>query len=122
LLAVLGSFLPWVTATAALVGTISRSGMEGGDGIVTLLLGVAAGLVGFSRLRGPTKATVWLGPLLLGLAIAGLGAFEIIIIQDRLKEVDSEVGTASVGMGPWAIAVGGVLVVAGALKRDGGGW
>ena len=37
LLIVLGSFLPWLTATAPFVGTISRNGMEGGDGIITLI-------------------------------------------------------------------------------------
>src|SRR5205823_1570587 len=43
-----GSFLPWLTATAPFVGTISRSGLDGGgDGILTLIAGIVVGLLGF---------------------------------------------------------------------------
>jgi integrase len=42
-LAVVGSFLPWITATAAFLGTITRSGLDGrGDGMVTLVGGLVA--------------------------------------------------------------------------------
>jgi hypothetical protein len=38
LLIVLGSFLPWLTATAPLIGTITVNGLQGGgDGIITLV-------------------------------------------------------------------------------------
>src|SRR5262245_20666262 len=33
----IGSFLPWATVSAPLVGTISKSGVQGGDGIVSLV-------------------------------------------------------------------------------------
>jgi hypothetical protein len=42
---IVGSFLPWVTATAVLIGTVSVSGMSG-DGIFTLATGGVVALVG----------------------------------------------------------------------------
>lgn len=40
-----GSMLPWITATAPLVGTVNVSGTDG-DGVITLTLGVVIALVG----------------------------------------------------------------------------
>jgi hypothetical protein len=57
-LIVLGSFLPWLTATAPLVGTISRNGMEGGDGIITLILGVVTILIGVTQTHRDQPADV----------------------------------------------------------------
>src|SRR5687767_2421273 len=51
LLMVLGAFLPWVSATAAFIGTISRSGLDqGGDGVLTLILGGLTALLGVGKL------------------------------------------------------------------------
>jgi hypothetical protein len=39
---VIGSLLPWIIATAPLVGTISRSGVDlGSDGVALLIGGIA---------------------------------------------------------------------------------
>jgi hypothetical protein len=57
-LIVLGSFLPWLTATAPLVGTMSRNGMEGGDGIITLILGVVTILIGVTQLTATNLPTL----------------------------------------------------------------
>jgi hypothetical protein len=49
LLIVLGSVLPWLSFTAPFVGTITKNGMEGGDGIITLILGVVTILIGVTQ-------------------------------------------------------------------------
>jgi hypothetical protein len=69
-LIVLGAFLPWVKATAAFVGTITRSGMEGGDGPIFLAAGfVIAGIGLWCVLARPTLAPALL--ILGGLAVGG---------------------------------------------------
>jgi hypothetical protein len=50
LLIVLGSFLPWLSFTAPFVGTITKNGMEGGDGVITLVSGVVTILIGVTQL------------------------------------------------------------------------
>jgi hypothetical protein len=51
LLIVLGSFLPWLTATAPLIGTITVNGLQGGgDGIITLALGIITVVIGILQL------------------------------------------------------------------------
>jgi hypothetical protein len=49
LLIVLGSFPPWLSFTAPFGGTVTRNGMEGGDGIITLILGVVTILIGVTQ-------------------------------------------------------------------------
>jgi hypothetical protein len=71
----IGAFLPWVKAIAAFVGTITRSGMEGGDGPIFLIVGIIIAAVGlWSLMARPTMAP---GLLILGgLAVGGLAFME----------------------------------------------
>ncbi len=58
-LAVVGSFLPWITATAAFVGTISRNGIDGGgDWVITIVLGLVIALMGVAILASPSNPSV----------------------------------------------------------------
>lgn len=43
---VIGEFLPWLTATAAFVGSVPRSGLDYGDSVGTLALGRITVLIG----------------------------------------------------------------------------
>lgn len=46
-LLIVGSLLPWITVTAPLVGTVSRSGLDGGgDGTILVILGVVLAILG----------------------------------------------------------------------------
>ena len=116
LLVVVGSFLPWITLMAVFVGNMSRNGMEGGDGVISLVLGLACIASGIAYAM--TKAR-WQGvaAMVLGIASAGLGFFELLDIQERIRSMAlGDAGVASVGAGLWAIIIGGlVAAICGAL-------
>jgi hypothetical protein len=106
-LAAIGAFLPWVTATAAFVGTVTRSGMEGGDGPIFLGVGILVAALGlWAVLDHPTAAPILL--ILAGVAIVGLTVPEYIEVNERVGGLDSDFATASVGAGIWALFAGGV--------------
>jgi hypothetical protein len=117
-LIVLGSFLPWLTATAPFVGTISRNGMEGGDGVITLILGVVTILIGVTQLTGTNLPTLLQrSPIVTG-AIAGIVAVtNYLNVQQRIEDVreESELIAASVGAGIWTLVVGAVLAIVGGV-------
>lgn len=111
---VIGSFLPWITATAALIGTITRSGMEGGDGWISLGLGaalVASGVSAYQRLeRKGTEAIV------LCVLATALIAFEWSDVQSRVDEMASDYSFGSIGIGLYLMAAGVVAAFAGAMQ------
>ena len=108
----IGSILPWITATAVFVGSISVGGMEG-DGKITVALGVLLLILGFVAIGGGKMHP---GPLIL----LGIGAIAVVVanysnIQDVVDETrKSGVGVASIGYGFWMVAIGGVVAVVGA--------
>lgn len=113
-LVVVGSFLPWITATAPFVGTVSRSLMDGGsDGVI---LDTLAGVVLFMglamTLRGPTRLGGGLAILTL-ILVTGIVVFDYSDMQSRVSNATSESNLiiASVGAGPYASGIG-VLVAA----------
>jgi hypothetical protein len=117
-LIVLGSFLPWLTATAPLVGTISRNGMEGGDGIITLVLGVVTILIGVTQLTATNLPTLVQRSTIVTGAITGIVAIiNYLNVQRRIEDVreESELIAASVGAGIWTLIVGAVLAIVGGV-------
>ena len=114
-LVAIGSFLPWATATGLV--SVSKSGLDGGDGILTLPVGVVIALLGLSRLQRsglPGNRPVdggWLVIVILGIIAVGLAWFEGATIQGRLDAAASAYAVYSLGMGIYVIGVGGVLVV-----------
>jgi hypothetical protein len=116
-LAILGSFLPWVTATAAFVGTIGRNGIDGGgDGMFTIIAGIIAALCGIALLARSGRAIVArVGALICA---AGLGYIFIIDlgnVNERISSIDTDFATASVGAGLYVVGLAAVLLVAGGL-------
>jgi hypothetical protein len=118
LLICFGSFLPWLTVTAPLVGTISRSGMDGGgDGTITLALGcitILLAVVGFTAKPKLLRLSILTG------AVAGIVAVAAYQqVQDRIAKAQEAAGevagmlSASVGAGIWALLIGAVLAVVG---------
>jgi hypothetical protein len=120
-LIVLGSFLPWLTATAPLVGTISRNGMEGGDGIITLILGVVTILIGVTELTATSLPTLLQrSPIVTGAITVIVAVINYLNVQQRIEDVreESELIAASVGAGIWTLVVGAVsAIVGGVLVR-----
>ena len=103
IIVVIGSFTTWVT----IEGVISFGGMsDGGDGIITLVVGLAA-----------AAAAIFLKDRARMIAVAVGGA---IIIVTALVDIFDILGTdfASVGFGLWLVLVGGVVVGAAAFVKD----
>lgn len=111
---ILGSFLPWATVTTVF-GTIGRTGMEGGDGVLTLLLGLS--IVGCGISAATAAKFWWRIPVLLGAAVAAFAWFEYQNIASKLATVASNpYVTSSIGAGIWVLHVGALVTVCGATS------
>jgi hypothetical protein len=123
LMGLIGSFLPWVTATIPFAGSIARSGIEGGDGWVSVVLGAALSIVGGALAAGRSASGVAKSSLTvfaLGALLAGFGAFELLNVQSRIEEIDVEYRSlAAVGIGIWMIIVGGGMAAVASLRLRG---
>jgi hypothetical protein len=118
LLIVLGSFLPWLTATAPFVWTISRNGMEGGDGIITLILGVVTILIGVSQLTATRLPSLLQRSSIATGVITGVVAiYDYVDVQRRIEDVkeQTDLVSASVGAGIWTLIVGAILAIVGGM-------
>ena len=126
-LAVLGSFLPWISMTAPLVGSVTKSGIEGGgDGIVTLVVGLVVALLGVALVArsGSTPRAV-LGTVLTSVVLGGLAFYDMadvntpaVLAHTQLILEDNPFTDAvniSTGMGLYVILVGAVLGFVGAI-------
>ncbi|ODU02867.1 MAG: hypothetical protein ABS81_16160 [Pseudonocardia sp. SCN 72-86] len=125
LLAVVGSFLPWVTIQAGAFGSLSVAGTEG-DGIITLIVGVLILAVGILRLVKPSiPAIVQRLPILFGLIVVGLGVYVIINLNSTMAEATGAGGgiaadlaealDISLGFGLIMTIVGGVVAIVGGI-------
>ena len=121
---VVGTALPWITATAAFVGTMSRSGLEmGGDPMVVAGAGGLIAVVGtLVAVRGRGTLAERLIPAILG---AGAAVMLVIDYQDLARRVSAATdafssggntsGVAGIGVGFWVCVIGVVLAVASAI-------
>lgn len=111
-----GSFLPWVKLTAPIFGTVTKSGMEGGDGWFTLAAAVLVGALAFFW-TGPSargQATVMLiAAVAIGVAIG----YEYSDISSRFAVINSDLISTSFGVGLHLCAVGAAGSVAAACLR-----
>lgn len=113
-LVAIGAFLPWATASTAF-GSLSRSGLEGGDGIFVLPLGAVIGLLGLTRLQRPGLPGNRLTMVLLGVISLGAAWFEGSRIQGNIDSITTSYVTATLGAGIYVIGVGGALVLLASL-------
>jgi len=114
---IIGAFLPWVTVTAALVGTINKAGIEG-DGTITAGIGLLL-LIGALATKGKPGKVYSLASAIFAL----IALFGVIYTWSNVSSTvadlnDNALAMASVGAGlylsvPSAIvaAVGGLLKV-----------
>ncbi len=105
--AVIGSLLPWATAQTGL-GSFSVAGTDG-DGLITLVVGLAVALLAFpvDRFRGRR-----LMALLAALGLAAMAVMEVVNVTDRVASSSTDNLRASVGIGLWLTAAAGVVAVA----------
>jgi hypothetical protein len=118
LLIVLGSFLPWISLTAPFIGTVTRNGMEGGDGIITLMLGVVTILIGVTQFTA-TRLPGFLhrSSIVTGAITGAVAIYDYLDVQRRIEDAkeQSELIAASVGAGIWTLIVGAVLAIIGGV-------
>jgi len=114
----LACFLPWITATAPFIGTISRNGMDnGGDGIWLLVGAVvvfAIAMWGAFTGRENAASIGWIYMTAGVLAIV-VGVLEKNEVANRITEATSASSliVASTGTGIWLIFVAGALIAVG---------
>jgi hypothetical protein len=96
-LLVLGAFLPWITISGLV--SASKSGIDG-DGAITAVLGVAAGVVGV-RTAVTRKAHKWgyIAVLASGLIAGVIALVDYNDVQSRISDVNSRLVAGQVGVG-----------------------
>jgi hypothetical protein len=118
----LGSTMPWMHVRGPRVSdTASSTGMNLGDGRITvalaILLTVLAGAILTGRMPrfGGTKVAA-MGLLVAGAAAVAVTAVDIADVADRATRLGVPAGAVtSVGSGLWLCFLGGLLAVAGGL-------
>jgi hypothetical protein len=113
----LGAFLPWLQATAPLIGSISNTLISGADGQILAAVSAVAALIGLALvIRGPN--------LVAGLAVlaaAGIAGWIVVLdyesASQRVANVTSGASSivANVGPGPYLAAIGIIVWVLGGL-------
>lgn len=101
----IGSFGPWAEVFA-IFAAVSVKGTDG-DGKITAVLGVAASILLFARLKGEAPEwTLHVGLLCL-LASGGIGIYHC---SNLSSSVDGELaGLVSIGWGLYAVTIGGSI-------------
>jgi hypothetical protein len=104
-MAFIGSFLPWAT-----IGAFSKAGTDG-DGVLTLLLAVAAAAFGIFGLPRARKGML-IASLIAAVLILAIGAYDMIDIGSTEGPFDIEV---SVGGGLYLTVLGAIAGVIGPI-------
>lgn len=113
---VLGSFLPWIKATAPLVGTISRTGTDGaGDGWLLVGLGVLTVILAWPFLTQHRLRTGQsIGITVVGLAAIVVAVWDAVDVLRRVSDIQSSgSGIASVGPGMFLVTAGAIAIFMG---------
>lgn len=114
---IVAPFLSFITATAALIGTLSRTGVEliGPEVFVLCLLGGVLVAIGYERSAGGRQGRAIV--IIPGLMAFGLSLWYFVQVNDRVNSVAS-VGVASIGTGMWlALAASVVALAVGVFVR-----
>jgi hypothetical protein len=96
--------------------------MEGGDGIITLILGVVTILISVSQLTATRlPALLQRSSIATGIITGAVAIYDYVDVQRRIQDVkeQTELISASVGAGIWTLIVGAILaIVGGVLVRN----
>ncbi|GGN85480.1 hypothetical protein GCM10010112_65940 [Actinoplanes lobatus] len=126
ILAILGSFLPWAVISAPIIGTISKSGVDGSDGWVSIVLGAllaAYAAVRLSPRHLPGTVTALAG--LVAALLIGLAIVEFVDLRSKADDMrstmadhDDPLGIGAAisnavqvkpGLGLWLVAAAGLV-------------
>jgi hypothetical protein len=114
LLLVIGSMLPWARATAPFIGTVSRSGIDGGDGWISFFIGIVVVIQAIQIIQSRRFTRGHAGvAILLALAAGGLAIYEFSDISNKFSDIHAETSlvTTSYGSGLSCIVAGAVLLL-----------
>ncbi|OFW65476.1 MAG: hypothetical protein A2Z12_09330 [Actinobacteria bacterium RBG_16_68_21] len=130
LLLVVGSFLSWATVSGSIGSALeeagekaSQTGTGGGDGWITLVIGLVLLVVGYLAFSGKGGVPTWLGwtAAVLGLAMAVFEYFSLSSDASDINDLIAQTGLdgkASIGIGFWLVALGAVVAIVGvAMSR-----
>jgi Tryptophan-associated transmembrane protein (Trp_oprn_chp) len=136
-LLVVGSFLPWAEVSGS-GASVTAKGLDGSDGFITLAAGLVAVVIGLVMLRA-TRRAVAVVAVLAGLVGGGLALYDALTAEDSVLDaaaedlaptlgvsadqvraaldqaVDSGQLGVSVGIGPYMVIIGGVVVTLGGV-------
>jgi hypothetical protein len=120
-----GSFLPWVTVNAPLLGHSSLAGTDG-DGKLTLAIGAGIAVTAAVALAGYRSLWVGLVTLVLAAVAGTIATVDLIDVNERIGELresipaDSPLGQdegfpvdANAGAGLFVVLVGSVIALVG---------
>lgn len=112
---VTSAFLPWISASAAFIGTRTKTGTEG-DGIITLVAGVVIGLAVLIS-KDKQGKLVSLVVALIGLVCGVIVAIDFSNVVILANDPDFELAAISVGPGLYLTGIGCVLAFVGGLMH-----
>lgn len=104
-LVMLGSFMPWVR-----LGPISISGMEG-DGKITVVIGLIMLILGVTSRTAPSNVP-------RAIVMAGAIVAVAVALTDTNRLVEGGINRRLIGIGLFAILVGGLMALVGSFLRD----
>lgn len=108
-----GCFLPWIKASAPLIGTITKSGVDnGGDGIVALGLAAILAMLGYRSRYGVTHPRKIGVAIVLGLLVA-LVVYEVIDISNRFADMKATSDLIATSFGSGLVLMGAGIIAAG---------
>jgi hypothetical protein len=116
---VVGTFLPWLTASAVTLGglgSVSRNGIETPDGVVVAVLGTITALCAVGMVAAP-RTVAWLATTVFAVLAGLLGVVDFVDIQERVASMtDISSGVlANVGPGLYLSLLGAGVATVSAL-------
>lgn len=87
---IIASFLPWASVTAPLIGTMSVSGTDGGDGWITAAIGAALEVYGAMTVRRRPHPAITALAALASLGAAVMAAWKIVELRQKVTELRAE--------------------------------
>jgi hypothetical protein len=118
ILGAVGAALPWATVTTGF-GSISRSGLDGGDGIITIIVSIGVGLLGLGMVQRRPRAAVWLLGVVLSLVLIVVAFWDGGNVNG-ISNQGASLLLVSVGIGLYLTGIAGLIGVVGSVAARGG--
>ena len=109
---VVGAMLPWASV-ATPFGTISKNGTDG-DGIITMIFGLAAGVLLLLRWNRAPARGLTIAALVVSVLIGVVAVVDMIDVKSRFTSGSVSL-SASIGVGLWLTLLGAVAALAGTI-------